>query len=503
MRSLAEQNGAESGIMDKLTAWEDDYYERRDHIYDRRDGVRDKNRDLLDHIVFEQPGSKYTISKESVKFLGTPLYNELCSLLSRLNIINNEYANNTARHVYTQMCHDEYLRTLKDDLIDWGTRYCSKRAKQYNTHDHNLCDKFTRLLNESERLFDNIPCLANSINSIIMLHVRNYIGWFFYRLVMGEDTQIIIINEERSTVKCSHKLIGYENAVRDTCINNQWDKPDWLLYRFRQFYSEGIVPERILNMSKEEKISELKMLAWEIYEIKPFLVRNYKPEDFTIEFGSQVLVWDWYFSDSIGVVNFYNSHDEAYRWTLEGFSRLLLGLQYDGVLKLLHMPWVKTTTLPATEGFDPIDVNLMIVREIHQKLLGLYDKVDVDSILNSMKAEALNDANDADTQVRDQEFIAATCQKLAKKEAEGSAISQNGHGKWHVQSVRLSSFLRILEKLGCEVGLGKGSEITVYRVGGKKCRIGRHKVNPYISSSKIGFVLKQLNIGRDEWCAAA
>jgi hypothetical protein len=49
----------------------------------------------------------------------------------------------------------------------------------------------------------------------------------------------------------------------------------------------------------------------------------------------------------------------------------------------------------------------------------------------------------------------------------------------------------------------KGSEVTLFRVGGVKRRIGHHKVNRHISSSVASSILKQLNITKDEWFCAA
>jgi hypothetical protein len=69
--------------------------------------------------------------------------------------------------------------------------------------------------------------------------------------------------------------------------------------------------------------------------------------------------------------------------------------------------------------------------------------------------------------------------------------------KHRLPSLRSSTFFKILKELGCEIRFGKGSEITVYREGGKKSCIGHHKANHHILSRVM-----HLNISTQELFAA-
>ena len=69
--------------------------------------------------------------------------------------------------------------------------------------------------------------------------------------------------------------------------------------------------------------------------------------------------------------------------------------------------------------------------------------------------------------------------------------------------VKLLNVTKVLEeKLGCEVKEGKeggkGSEITVFRPGGKKVILGHHKRNPNLSTAAIKRIQKRLKISDRE-----
>jgi hypothetical protein len=64
---------------------------------------------------------------------------------------------------------------------------------------------------------------------------------------------------------------------------------------------------------------------------------------------------------------------------------------------------------------------------------------------------------------------------------------------------RLINFLR---GLGCEVQQGKGSEVTVYREGGRKFVLGHHGQNPEVRWPVVKRLLGRVGIRPEEWWAA-
>jgi hypothetical protein len=72
-----------------------------------------------------------------------------------------------------------------------------------------------------------------------------------------------------------------------------------------------------------------------------------------------------------------------------------------------------------------------------------------------------------------------------------------------IRTLRLTRLLGLLrDKLGCEVRQGKGSEVVIYRAGGKIARVGRHTRNREVPATLIRSVLDRVGVSFPEWFAA-
>jgi hypothetical protein len=63
-----------------------------------------------------------------------------------------------------------------------------------------------------------------------------------------------------------------------------------------------------------------------------------------------------------------------------------------------------------------------------------------------------------------------------------------------IPALRCWRFLGILNGLGCEWRQGKGSEIVLYRPGGRSVRLGHHKQNPRVHPLQVQRILAKLGI---------
>jgi HicA toxin of bacterial toxin-antitoxin, len=54
----------------------------------------------------------------------------------------------------------------------------------------------------------------------------------------------------------------------------------------------------------------------------------------------------------------------------------------------------------------------------------------------------------------------------------------------------------------CDVRQGKGSEVTVYRPGGRTFTLGHHGTNDEVSTVMVKRLLKRLGIDVEEWLQA-
>jgi len=49
---------------------------------------------------------------------------------------------------------------------------------------------------------------------------------------------------------------------------------------------------------------------------------------------------------------------------------------------------------------------------------------------------------------------------------------------------------------------GKGSEVTVFRAGGRKFALGHHGQNPEVRWPLVKRLLARVGVGAEEWCRA-
>ena len=71
-----------------------------------------------------------------------------------------------------------------------------------------------------------------------------------------------------------------------------------------------------------------------------------------------------------------------------------------------------------------------------------------------------------------------------------------------LRPVRRPALLRMLEqKLGCEIQRGKGSEVTIFRPGGRKFILGGHPRNTEVSGLAVKALLQRVGITPVEWFA--
>jgi hypothetical protein len=92
---------------------------------------------------------------------------------------------------------------------------------------------------------------------------------------------------------------------------------------------------------------------------------------------------------------------------------------------------------------------------------------------------------------------------VAERETVPIAHGQPTIRPGRIRPLRLKRFLKLLkDNFECIVERGKGSEITVYRRGGRKAVLNGHKLNPSVSTITVKKVLRRVGIGHGEWLAA-
>ena len=251
--------------------------------------------------------------------------------------------------------------------------------------------------------------------------------------------------------------------------------------------------------------ARLRELVADIQEMRPFLLRGFRPEKASVNLGDDVLVaWDWSLRYGIASLIAGTTVEDIQRAMATRSAQLWVTVGRDGLLLDAHNPWVTTATIAAREGDRWLPENFLVLELMHEKLFELYDRIDFGRIRLRSGVAAEDDADD--------EAIALSVRDLAAAEADDGADEYHGEpgpaadrpsATRRIRPLRSRRLLNLLANFfGCEVRPGKGSEVTVYRPGGRIYILGHHGSNDEVSSVVVTRLLKRLEIGRQEWLRA-
>ena len=249
----------------------------------------------------------------------------------------------------------------------------------------------------------------------------------------------------------------------------------------------------------------------EMQEMRPFLLRGFRPEEATIRLSDHLVVaWDWSLRYGPASLIAGASVDDIRQVEATGKVKQMVGVARDGLLIDANNPWVTTESLSASESWLP--ENALVLELIHEKLFGLFDRIDFNRIRSHTNAATDDDSNDDLNEHSNDEAIALSIQHLAANDEDDRAdetLGQRGPSMGPVRKARrirplrfqrLRNFLE--NRFGCEVQSGKGSEVKVYRGGSRIFILGHHGSNDEVHSVVVKQLLKRLDIRPQEWLQA-
>ena len=260
--------------------------------------------------------------------------------------------------------------------------------------------------------------------------------------------------------------------------------------------------ERLVELSRTsdtELRGYLQRCVDDIQEMRPLLVKNFNLRKSAISLGdSLVLAWDWCVVSGIGCISVHDTIADLARGVVSPTTERQVKVGRDGILLDRLRPWHTAASLESHQGINGLAVNAFVVELFHEKLFSFYEQVDFDAIRHRAKKAA----PDAEA---DDELIAMSCRDLASTDvgSDRAAESAGITVSYHVPQLRSQRLFNVLhDKLGCEVRSGKGSEVTLFRPGGRKFIVGHHKRNDTVHSIVVKNMLKRLKIGPQEWLTA-
>lgn len=464
--------------------------------------------------VVGKPASLYRPPSFLAKATSSAEADALHSLLLEVKEANDQWVGESATVAKIMLNGSAEVRSVEAGLRHWAERYVAHRLAKGNPRRDkgNPTATYRRLYKELVPWLESLAfgneqsTSVDTVHSTYLAEVCDHIPWLLFKGTWAphlqtetrEDAYRLQMDwpNERERAKCLYMARLYH-----------WVGEDLL----RRIVSARPLP--LADGSEEEIRERLARLAGGIEEMRPFLVRGFRPER-TIFKLKEGLWAAWYWVTDGRQIEIGLASSE--RRLLDGLNKQVLDLvtrvDADGILTNSFLPWLTTATQEGLGG-DAWAVNLALVEAVHDQMLVWFDQIDVDAILASWApstGDAECDAEVGLADALDDEALAASIIRLASTDEEDAleeevdAVRPERRPQHRRMSLRFTRLVSLLEDgLGCEVRSGKGSEVTIYREGGSIFTLGHHKRNDRVAWRQIRRLLKRVGIGLREWLDAA
>jgi hypothetical protein len=429
---------------------------------------------------------------------------ELAGILDELWSVNEEHVGEIILEVEAYYALTGRRRDITERLIAWCRRFFEQRSDPGRPNPKDRGDpylRFERLLKEFNDILGPVSNRAGTMSFVFIPECSAFVTWYLFdrtwgkSLHEGPDGQLslgFVSNRADIRVHCYNYMSACRLHLRDLGL---------FLRRVREATGCRDRSEKIRGFQDDALRAGLDRLAADIQEMRPFLLRGFRAEKASISLGDDLVVaWDWSLLYGIAYLIPGTTIEDIQRAMVTRSAQLIVTVGRDGLLLDANNPWVTTGTIAARDGDRWLPENFLVLELMHEKLFGLYDRIDFERI-RCRSGVAEGDADD--------EAIALSVRDLAATEADdGTDESHDEPGPAadrppaprRIRPLRSRRLLTFLEKrFGCEVRPGKGSEVTVYRPGGRIFTLGHHGSNDEVSSVVVAHLLKRLAIGLDEW----
>jgi hypothetical protein len=262
--------------------------------------------------------------------------------------------------------------------------------------------------------------------------------------------------------------------------------------------AQALAEQKTSHGSDEEERARIGLLAEDIAEMRPFLVRNFPAAKAIVTLpGGLVAGFRWDTLNRIGDLQCALTERELLEQYEKGFGELALAIGYDGLLRC-SVNWFRdVSTVREPLPFPPLAVGRVVLELVHARLYGFFDKIDLEAVCASWRGRATEPEVEPASAVEETAVIAASI--ATRDRVLGTEGRRGGRV---VTSLRLSELGTLLERdFGCSSRSSKGSELVFYREGGRHAFVSRHKSNPLVPAIAIQRMLRKLEIPVQEWLA--
>ena len=356
---------------------------------------------------------------------------------------------------------DPMAMLLRDELIAWAIEHARARLARRNPKDQDdPFRKWVRLNREICGWLDAI-CLEPGPR-VALSEVPDRIAAEIWDSTVGPELRFYP-GEDGRWIDYGRLNPQWYEAVHESLLLYTWNEADALALARAQFASRAVgEPEALLQGRRA--------MAEDIVEARALIIGTYDPLSVVCAQPGGWTSFDWDLHHSTGFITLAATLEKLAAQSGAGHVLHPLRVHLDGSIAG-YVRWWERADDPAWE--------VALLEPLHARLVEAWlarvpSKPPEDEPLTPAAAVAA---------------VADACQWIAEP--------VEGH---RIPAVRMQVLLRLLERrFSCEVGAGKGSEVTVYRPGGRKFTLGHHTRNTHVPAHLIRALLKAVGISVTEW----
>lgn len=379
---------------------------------------------------------------------------------------------------------DPFTLLLRDEFDRWVAAHARTRLAKPSPRDgSDSVARYCRFEREFASWVESLVLTPCSGHAVVLSQVNRKLWWMLARETWA-----------RHVVRDGAGLfVGVESA--DPIVGATLDA----FYRQHGWHRDGLVPALAASnpnvavppgTSVEDVARELRMIASDLTEMKGLLAQHFRPREAVLRLADNVFAsWTWNVGHATGTVLLGANADEVVEQLDSSNDRWSFGVALDGTPREVAMPWLEF-------GPDVSRGALGILRPVHEHMFRLWEAAERPEASRPVDAGSVDEAA----------AVAAACDVivLADDAAGDPTRADSPMPRLRVPAVRAITLLAKLERvLGCEVRRGKGSEITIWRVGGKKFTLPSHERNTHYHSHTVRALLRTVGISVAEFRAAA
>lgn len=356
---------------------------------------------------------------------------------------------------------------LRDELIAWALAHTRTRLDKPNPRDQD--DPFRKWLRLNQEIcgwLDEL-CLGRGPR-VALVDVPDRIAAEIWDATVGAELRFLP-GEGGMWVDYGRLDPRWHEAIHQTLLLYAWNEADALSYARRQFPSRASGDQGDLTQRR-------RALAEDIVEARALIIAGYDAAAIACPQPGGWTTFEWDLRHSTGMILVGPTYEELIDQENKGLLHHPLRVHLDGRVAGC-VRWWEPADDPAWE--------VAILEPLHARLVEAW----------LARAPSRPPEEEPSTTIEAVAAVADACQHIAE--------TVEGH---RIPAVRMQTLLRLLERrFGCEVGSGKGSEVTVYRPGGRKFTLGHHTRNTHVPAHVVRALLKAVGITVTEWwrtCAA-